>query len=72
MTAGLHKDGNVGNVFPANLRFWPLLSSQLKKLQTLHRPAPPLCLIFLKDAKKINIKKKCHVTGDRWDVTDDT
>ena len=29
--AGLQKDGNGGNVFPANLRFWqPLLASQLK------------------------------------------
>ena len=28
---GLQKDGNGGNVFPANLRFWqPLLASQLK------------------------------------------
>ena len=31
---GLQKDGNGGNVFPANLRFWqPLLASQLKLLQ---------------------------------------
>ena len=29
--AGLQKDGNGGNVFPANLRFWqPIFASQLK------------------------------------------
>ena len=28
---GLHKDGNGGNMFPANVRFWqPLLTSPLK------------------------------------------
>ena len=31
---GLQKDGNDGDVFPANQRFWqPLLASQLKQLQ---------------------------------------
>ena len=30
-STGLQKDGNGGNVFPANLRFWqPHLASQLK------------------------------------------